>query len=525
MQKRARGLGILPNQRSAFVNQTRKLQSILFGGTGLLLFLVVLRLLPLWITNGQSGWHRDELDMLDNARHLDWGFVSYPPLAPLLARLAWTLFGPSIPGVRLFSSLALAGTIILAARMAGGLGGGKSAQAIAAAAVLIAPIGMLAGVLYSYSSFDCLWWALIAYLMIRLLTTGNPRWWLAIGAVIGLGMMTKYTISYLVVGVVIGVLLTPARRQLRSPWLWAGVVLALLIVLPNLVWQVRHDFISWDFMQSIHARDVRNGRADGYLPEQLVFSANPVTIPLWAAGLVFFFLSPMGKRFRVLGWMYLVPFVLFFFSQGRSYYIAPAYPMLFAGGGVLFEEWLARLSAARGRLVRGVTGVAFTLGGLTFASIALPLAPVNSAWWNWASEINEELKEEIGWPELVATVAGIYDRLPPEQQARAGILTGNYGEAGALNLYGPAYGLPTAISGVNSYWLRGFGDPAPQTTIVLGYRASDVNLIFYSCELAGTNTNRYGVLNEESREHPDIWLCGAPRLPWAEMWTHLRGFG
>jgi 4-amino-4-deoxy-L-arabinose transferase-like glycosyltransferase len=217
-------------------------------------------------------------------------------------------------------------------------------------------------VLYSYSSFDCLWWGLIAYLMIRLLTTDNPRWGLAIGAAIGLGMMTKYTISFLVVGLVIGVLLTPARRQLRSPWLWAGVALALLIVLPNLIWHVRHHFISWDFMQGIHARDVRIGRAEGYLPEQLVFSANPVTIPLWAGGLVFFF-SPMGKRFRVLGWMYLVPFVLFFFSQGRSYYIAPAYPMLFAGGAVLFEAWLARFSAARGRLVRWITGLPLPSAG------------------------------------------------------------------------------------------------------------------------------------------------------------------
>jgi hypothetical protein len=143
MQQCARGLGIHPPQRSALVNQTRKMQSVLFGGTGLLLFLVVLRLLPLVITNGQSGWHRDELDMLDNARHLDWGYVSYPPFAPFLARLAWTLFGPSIPGLRLFSSLALAGAIVLAARMANGLGGGKSARAIAAAATLIAPIAML----------------------------------------------------------------------------------------------------------------------------------------------------------------------------------------------------------------------------------------------------------------------------------------------------------------------------------------------------------------------------------------------
>jgi 4-amino-4-deoxy-L-arabinose transferase-like glycosyltransferase len=484
-----------------------------------------LRFVPLLITNGQSGWHRDELDTLANARYLAWGYVAYPPLAPFIARLALNLFGPSIIGVRLFSTLAQAVAMVLAGLMVRELGGRRWAQVLAAVAVTIAPFALLGGSLFHYSSLDYLWWVLAAYMMIRLLKSEDRRWWLGVGAVIGAGMMTKYTMAFLVAGIIVGVILTRTRLHLASPWLWGGAALCLLIVMPNLIWQIQHDFISLEFMQSIHARDVRVGRTQGYLIEQLIFAANLVTIPLWVTGLYFYIFSKTGRNYRPLGWMFLVPFVLFLVTQGRSYYLAPAYPMLFAGGAVILEHWLTSLPAVRARLVKGIIWGAFAIGGLAFAAIALPIAPVNSQLWDMASEINGELKEEIGWPELVATVAGIYADLPAEEKPLTGILTGNYGEAGAINLYGPAYGLPEAISGVNSYWLRGYGDPAPQTLIVLGIEATQAKTLFASCSLAGVITNRYGVMNEETEDHPVILLCRGPREPWPELWKRLRSFG
>jgi 4-amino-4-deoxy-L-arabinose transferase-like glycosyltransferase len=507
------------------MNKSRTWQTIVFSDTGILILLALLRLAPLLLTNGQTGWHRDELDTLDNARYLAWGYVAYPPVAPFIARVALTLFGPSLVGVRLFSTLAQAAAMLLAGLMARELGGGRWAQITAALAVAIAPFALLGGALFHYSSFDYLWWVLIAYLMIRLLKSDDPRWWLGIGAAIGVGMMTKYTLAFLVVGIIIGVILTQARRHLISPWLWGGVALSLLIVMPNVIWQIRHGFISLDFMRSIHARDVRVGRSEGYLVEQLIFAANVVTIPFWAAGLYYFFFAKVGRRYRLLGWMFLVPFALFYFTQGRSYYIAPAYPMLFAGGAVVVEGWLTSWTATRARLARGTIWGAFAIGGVVFAAVALPIAPVNSQLWNVVSEINGELKEQIGWPELVETVAGIYAGLPAEEKPQAGILTGNYGEAGAINLYGPGYSLPEAISGVNSYWLRGYGDPAPQTLIVLGIESGQAYSLFESCERAGLITNRYGVRNEETQDHPVILLCRGPRRPWPELWTHLRSFG
>jgi 4-amino-4-deoxy-L-arabinose transferase-like glycosyltransferase len=510
---------------TAPVNGPRTWGSIVFSDLGILILLGLLRFVPLLLTNGQTVWHRDELDTLDNARYLAWSYVAYPPLAPFIARFALTLFGPSITGVRFFSTLSYAISMVLTGLMAREMGGRRWAQVIAAVAVAIAPYALLGGGLFHYSSFDYLWWVLLAYQMLRVLKSDDPRWWLGIGAVIGLGMMTKYTIAFLVVGIVVGVILTPTRRYLTSPWLWGGVALSLLIVTPNLIWQLQHDFISLDFTRSIHARDVRIGRAEGYLIEQLVFTTNLVTIPFWLAGLYFYFFDRNGRRFRLLGWMYLAPFVLFLLTQGRSYYLAPAYPILFAGGALMIEGWLSQLPAQRASLVRGIIWGAFAVSGVLFATLALPIAPVNSGWWNVVSEINGELKEQIGWPEMAETVAGIYSKLPDEEKTRTGVLANNYGEAGAINLYGPAYGLPEAISGMNSYWLRGYGDPPPQALIVLGYNLTHASSLFKSCQIVGRITNRYGVMNEESEDHPTILLCREPRFPWPVLWQRLRSFG
>lgn len=486
------------------------------------LILLALGLLTLhMLTNGQYGFHRDELALIDNARHLDWGFVDYPPLTPFVARVALEVFGPSLVSVRLFAALAASLTMLLAGLMTRELGGSRFAQIVAALAAAIAPIAFAGGALLTYSDFDYLWWVLIAHLMIRLLKSDNPRWWLGIGAAFGLGMLTKYTILVLAAGVAVGVVLTRARRYLLSPWLWAGVALALLIFLPNLIWQAQHDFISLDFLRFIHARDIRIGRTAEFLSEQFIFSTSPIALPLWVAGLVYYLFTLGGKRYRALGWMFVVPFALLFALKGRSYYLAPAYPMLIAAGAVAWAKWLAGLSARRPGLARGITLSALAVGAAGSAIVALPIAPVNSGIWHFTSRIHDLFVEQIGWPELVETVVSIYNSLPAEDQRQASILTGNYGEAGAINLYGPAYGLPEAISGVNSYWLRGYGDPPPQVLIALDWHPSSA---FETCKLAGHVTNRYGVWNEET-SHSAIYLCRRLRQPWPVFWENLKSFG
>jgi hypothetical protein len=477
------------------------------------------------LTNGQYGFHRDELATLDDARYLAWGYVAYPPVTPFIARVALELFGPSLAGLRFFAALAQAAALVLTGLMARQLGGGRRAQIVATLAVAVAPVSLAGGALFQYVSFDYLWWVAIAYLVIRLLKSEDARWWLAVGAMIGLGMMTKYTMVFLVAGVAAGVLFTPARRYLKSPWLWCGVAISLAIFLPNFVWQVRHGFISLDFLSSIHARDIRIGRTRNFPIDQLLIAANPFTILLWVAGLFYFFMAADGKRYRMVGWMYVIPLALFFFAKGRGYYMAPAYPMLLAAGGVVEEKVVGSMTAGWSRLVRGHTYGALAVGGAIAIAVVLPMAPVNSAWWNAANRVNDDLREEIGWPELVETIAGIRASLPAEERAHAGILAGNYGEAGAIDLYGPAHGLPKAISGINSYWLRGYGDPAPQTLIVVGISREFLERNFGSCALAGHVTNRYGVQNEETTRHPDLFVCRQLRQPWPVFWKQFRYYG
>jgi len=484
--------------------------------TVLLIAIALGRLLVHVLTNGHYGFHRDELATLDDARYLAWGYVAYPPVTPFLARVALELFGASAAGLRSLGAVAQCAAIVLTGLMAHELGGRRWAQAAAALAVAIAPVSILWGALFQYSGLDYLWWVLAAYCAARLLRTEDPRWWLGIGVAIGLGMMTRYTMGFLALGITGGVLLTPARRDLLSKWLWMGVAASLLIFLPNLIWQIQHNFISLDFLRFLHARDVRIGRADGFLIQQLFVPANLFTVPLWAAGLWFYFATPPRKRYRLLGWMFVIPFVLFAAAKGREYYTAGSYPLLFAGGAVWGERWIASR--------RWLAASALLLGA-AFGAILVPIGSINSWWWNHLASRVDDFREEVGWPELVETIAGIRDTLPAKVRPGLGILAGNYGEAGAINLYGPEYGLPKAISGVNSYWLRGYGDPPPRTLIVVGLSHAALDPYFENCEVAGHVTNRYGVKNEETREHPDIFVCRGWRQPWPEFWKQFRRYG
>ena len=473
------------------------------------------------LTNSRYGFHRDELQTLSDALHLDWGFVAYPPFTPFVERIGMALFGHSLVGLRLFSVIAQAVVVVVAGLMARELGGGRLAQVTTAIAVAFSPLPMFEATEFQYSTFDMLWWVLIAYFVIHLLKTENPRWWLAIGAAAGIGLQTKYTMCFFLAGVFGGLLLTPARRYLKSGWLWAGVALALAIFLPNIIWQLRHDLISYHFLQHIHARDVGEGRAEGFVRNQFLLCANLVSTPLWIAGLVAFF---RNRRYRMLAWMYVIPFALFAISKGRFYYLAAAYPMLLAMGAVVGERWVGSMSRGKRRTVEASFFTLLAACGLYFAAIIVPIAS-SGPLKQFALKKNGDLREEIGWNQLVRTVAAIRDSLPPDQQKSLGIVVGNYGEQGAIEILGQAYHLPPPISTTNSAWLRGYPNPPPTTLIVLGASREDVDEIFTRCRLAGHNGDTEGVKNEESEDHPDIFVCGPPRRPWPELWKKYQNFG
>lgn len=473
------------------------------------------------LTNGRYGFHRDELQFLSDARHMDWGFVAYPPFTAVVERISMAMFGLSLVGLRLFSVLAQAAAIVVTGLMAGELGGRRLAQVAAALAVALSGIPLFEGTEFQYTTFDYLWWVLIAFFTIRLLKTENPRWWLAIGVAVGLGLETKYSVVFFIAGLLAGVVLTRARRYLLSPWFWGGIAVALVIFLPNFIWLVRHDFISYHFLQHIHARDVGEGRADGFIKDQFVSCVNLFAVPLWTVGLVAFLLHP---RYRMLAWMYLVPVVIFFLSKGRGYYVAGVYPMVIAMGAVTCERWLAALPAWGRRTIESVFFAGLAAFGAFIIAGWVPVAS-SGPLRTFALQHSGNLREEIGWDELVRTVAQIRDSLTPEQQAHLGITTGNYGEYGAIDILGRAYGLPEPIGTTNSEWLRGYPATPPTTLIVLGIRPEEANEIFTNCHIAGHNGNAEGIHNEELDDHPWIFVCGPPRKPWPEIWKEHKDFG
>jgi Dolichyl-phosphate-mannose-protein mannosyltransferase len=472
------------------------------------------------LAGNRYGFNRDELAILDDARHLAWGYVSYPPLTPFLGRVALTLFGTSLVGFRLLSALAQAAGVLLTGCMARDIGGSRTAQFVAVAAAI--PFCLATGALMQYMSFDYFFWVLTAYGVVRLLATDDPRYFLLIGAAIGLGMMAKYTMLFFAAGVLAGILLTDARKYLRTLWPWAGLLVSLAIFAPNFMWQFQHRFVTYDFLKFIHERDIREGLTRYFLPSQLEMTL--LSFPLWIAGLYFCGRSEAGSKFRPLCWMYLVPMLVLFAAHGRDYYLAPAYPMLYAAGAVWLEGWVSELPAPRARWIRSGVFSALGVSILGAAVVGLPLAPIGSSWFRAVDKINVTFRDEIGWEEFASTLATVRDSLPAKDQSRLGILVENYGEVGAVNLYGPAHGLPRAISGVNSSWERGYGDPAPMTLIVVGFPREFLDANFNGCRLAGQVTNSYGVVNEETTERKDIYVCGPPRDGWLQFWRSFQYF-
>jgi 4-amino-4-deoxy-L-arabinose transferase-like glycosyltransferase len=477
------------------------------------------------IAGARYGFHRDELLTYSNARDLEWGYVVYPPVTALLGRIELVFFGTSLIGFRLFAAIACGLMAVLTGLMARAMGGSRQAMLVSAFAASIGGAVFFTGSFMSYMSFDLLWWVAVAWCVVRLLESGNARWWLGIGAFIGLGLMTKYTMAFFAAALLGAMLLTPNRRYFRSPWFWCGVALILFIVAPNLWWQYQHHFVSLAWMRSIHARDIGLGRTDYFLLSQLWQVLNPVTVPLCLAGLWFVFRRPEGKPWRMIGWMYLLTLVAFMAARGRDYYLAPAYPMLLAAGAAWGEKWLRSLPAPRQSRILRAAWRTLGIGGLCLASLILPFAPINSAWWHVQDAVVHQFNMQIGWPELARTVAQVRDSLPAADRAGVGVMAADEGEAGAVNLYGRAYGLPRAISGMNSNWLRGYGDPPPQTVIAVGFMPGELKQIFASCQDAAHLWNPYGVVNDTFRDRDQVYVCRNIRAPWPEFWKHFQYYG
>jgi len=468
--------------------------------------------------SARYGFHRDELYFLACARHLAWGYVDQPPLVPAVAWLATHLFGTSPTALRILPALAGGATVVLTVLMARELGGRRKAQVVAGLAAATSPQVVSAFHLLSTTVFDLFFWGLVCYLVLRLLRVGDQRLWVAIGAAVGLGLLDKINVLFLMVGLVVGMFFGGQRRALVTPWTALGALVALVLWSPNLVWNAHHSWAALAMLQSLHHENASLGASIAFIPSQVIV-VGPVLVVLWLAGLRDLLRSPWA---RPLGIAYLVVLGLFTLGGAKTYYLAAMYFVLFAAGGVWAEMRLDSRQPTKN--TRGWV-LLMAVGFIVALPLVVPvLSRSTLPTGSWESNINKDLSATVGWQELVQQVADVTKTVPGGERANLVIFTGDYGAAGAIDLWGPRYGLPHAISGHNSYWWWGpSGAHDGATTIAVDLPRPYLLTIFSEVTPAGAVHTPGDVWTEE-RGDP-IWICRGQKQSWARAWPAARHYG
>ena len=474
------------------------------------------------------GFFVDELYYLACSQHLAWGYVDQAPLIAIVTKTARVLLGDSLGAIRFFPALAGAGQVLLAGMIARELGGGRFAQGLAALCTLLAPGFLALDNLLTMNAFEPLFWMGCAYLVIRIIRTGDDRLWLGFGALAGLGLLNKHSMLIFGFALVAGLLVTPQRKHLASRWFWAGGGIAFAIFLPNLLWNIQHHFPFLELQENIR-RDARNVSLSfaGFWGQE-VLSMLPLTAPIWIAGIWSLLFRRDFREFRGLGWAWLIAAALIEVLNPRIYYLFPAFPLLFAAGGVAWERQVSRA------WIRAAYVAAMVVMAALIAPTVIPVLPPET-YIRYAEAThlqqprveNHELgplpqlfADQFGWEEMTALVARAYWALPPDVRSRTGIFGQNYGQAGAIDFFGPKYGLPRAISGHQNYFLWGPRGYTGESLIVMGDRRSRLEERFASVELVGHAEHPYSM----PYEHIDIWYCRGLKAPLAEVWPKLKNW-
>ncbi|HVC68145.1 MAG TPA: glycosyltransferase family 39 protein [Acidimicrobiales bacterium] len=469
--------------------------------------------------SGRYGFHRDELYFLDCARHLTPSYVDQPVLSPLLARLSLWAFGVSLPGLRVWSAFAGAGTVVLAGLLAREFGGRRTAQFLAALGAATMPAVLGADYLFGPTSLDLLFWTALAFVVVRIGRTENPRLWPVAGAVLGLGLSNKHSIGLFAVALVVGIVASGGGRQLVNRWFVIGVVIAGAFTIPDVWWQATNH---WPTIEMTRRLNQENG-GTAHIATWVVGQFFEVTLALawvWVVGIRWLWRSDR-PMWRALVWAYGLLFVFFALTTGgKVYYLAAAYIYLLAAGAVRVEGWLDARTVRLRRLL-----VCTALSTLLTLPVVLPVLPANGIGWTYGA--NKELGETVGWPQFLGTVRAVWDSLPPSQRARAVIFTADYGEAGAINELGRSVGLPGAVSGHNNEWFWGPGNPDATTIVAVAPGPVDVTgyaaLLERYCthvRVAARFTNPEGIHNQEWGGH--VYICTGLKRPWGESWSSLR---
>jgi hypothetical protein len=514
------------------MSEKRFSRESLAGAGTILVYLALLKVVVHLLTAGNYGYFRDEFYYVAAGERLDLGYVEFPPFVAVVADVSRFLLGDSQAALRFFPTLAGALVVVLAGLMARELGGGRFAQGLAALATLVAPTFLAMGTFLSMDAFDQLFCASATYVLLLVLGRDRLRLWLLFGLVAGLGLLTKVTMLFFGFAVFVALLLTSARKHLLTPWPWLGGAIAFVFLLPYLYWQIEHGWPTLEFWWNYGGKVVPTSPL-GFFVQQ-VLTMNPATLPIWIAGLYYYLFSSAGKPYRPLGWIYIILFALFALQNAKFYFLAPAYPMLFAAGGVMIERFVRQ----RGQdWLKPVYASVLIVSGTVIAPLtvvpALPvetLASITGAAGGDAgikqenrevAQLPQNFADRFGWENMVETIARVYQSLPEEEQPKSCILTGNYGEAGAVDFFGAEYGLPKAISGHNSYYLWGPGGCTGELVIGIGVPLERLEAVFGDVEEASTVRCEYCMPDENDLP---VYVCRDPKMPLKEAWPEFKHY-
>jgi len=480
------------------------------------------------LTAPYYGYFRDELYFIACSDHLAAGYVDFAPLAAWILKANRVLFGDSLYALRWLPALANAGTIVLTGMIARELGGRRFAVLLAALGIGLTPVMLGNATRYSMNCFEPLFWMTAIYLLIRIIEGGDPKLFIGLGIACGLGIENKHSTLFFIAALLVAVALTPERRLFASKWSWMAAAITFVLALPNLVWQIQHGFPTYVDLHNVKVMHKNVELPPLAFIKQQIMMLNPLFALIWIPGIGYLFFEREGRRYRVLGWTFLLFFVELMALKGKDYYVAPIYPIAFAAGAVLWEM----LTRGRAHVLRYALAAYAIVVGAISAPIVLPLfAPAKTAAYAEAlgatkqrtevemySRLPQHFADEFGWRELAEKTAEFYHSLPPEQQAKTAILGGSYGDAGAIDFFGPKYGLPKSISAHQNYWYWGPRNYTGESVILLHWTREDAN---ENCThvVDGPKLDNPWSMEEEQYT---IFLCEGMRPPLQQFWPRLK---
>ncbi len=486
--------------------------------------------------NNRYGYFRDEFDYLACGEHLQWGYVDQPPLIPFLTHICRTLLGDSLRSIRFIPAVASSLLVVQAAVVAREFGARLYAQVLTAICVIIAPQYLSNGSLLTTNCLEPNLWMGCVYCAVLAINRRDPRYWLWFGVIAGMGLEEKYTIAIFGLGMVIGLLLTKQRHFLVTRWSWFGGLAALLIFLPNVLWNLHHD---WPFVQLIRAikaenRDVVLGPFSYFVQQTLLL--HPITAPIWLVGLGGFFWARQLRPYRLLGWCYLVCYGVLFALHGKAYYLAPIYPMLLAAGAVIIEAALEGERQERQRLqwLKPLMVIVLLASGVHLLPVVVPIfSPERFVAYTKTLPFKLPVTEhshvgfalpqwyfdQFGWKEIADATEVAWDRVPAAARSDCGIFAQDYGQAGAVDFFGREHGLPPAMSGDRTYFLWGPRGYSGNCMVVLDDRPEVLERYWRRVTLITiSKDNPYA----GERNIPVFWCEGKKFESWTKLWPNLK---